>query len=164
MDIKTIIGATAMVALLATPALSQTTGAQPTGPSDAAPAAKSSADTTGTKGATGTKKTERHHRSHMGKVEHHRHHMSQHSAMRGDRYLAPGAVAPGAVAAGVVGGAVGTAGAIATSPFGMWDDSYAYYPPGGAAPQAEPFKFDDNGPTCQRGTWVTINGLRYPCQ
>jgi hypothetical protein len=154
MSFKTIASATALVALLATPALSQTTPKMDTAPAPA------SADMGGMKATTGTKmKTERHHRRHMGRMEHHhRHHVNRHAMLR-DRD-----VGPGEVAAGIVGGAVGTAAAIATAPFGMWNhDSYAYYGDG-YAPQTQPYMFDDNGPSCRVGTWTTINGQRLPCQ
>lgn len=60
---------------------------------------------------------------------------------------------PGDLAAGVVGGAIGTAGAIATAPFGgpyaYQDESYARR----------------NGFVCQPGTWFRgADGLMHPCQ
>ena len=69
---------------------------------------------------------------------------------------------PGDVAAGVVGGAIGTAGAIATAPFR--GDSYAYY--------NDSYRrgYDDsygarNGFVCQPGTWFKgEDGRRHPCQ
>jgi hypothetical protein len=73
---------------------------------------------------------------------------------------------PGDVAAGVVGGAIGTAGAIATAPFrgsdsyayygGDYDDSYAYY--GGRPVRGRT--------TCglQPGaTYMGPDGRWYPC-
>jgi hypothetical protein len=74
---------------------------------------------------------------------------------------------PGDVAAGVVGGAVGTAGAIATAPFR--GDSYAYYNGGytdngsrGYAPQTYAQR---NGFVCQPGTWFKgEDGHRHICQ
>jgi hypothetical protein len=65
---------------------------------------------------------------------------------------------PGDVAAGVVGGAIGTAGAIATAPFR--GDAYAYdtrgYDQGYAA---------RNGFVCQPGTWFKgEDGRRHLCQ
>jgi hypothetical protein len=69
---------------------------------------------------------------------------------------------PGDVAAGVVGGAIGTAGAIATAPF--LGDSYAYYNDGYRR------AYDDsygarNGFVCQPGTWFKgEDGRRHPCQ
>jgi hypothetical protein len=60
---------------------------------------------------------------------------------------------PGELAAGVVGGAIGTAGAIASAPFGgpygYYDDDYARR----------------NGFVCQPGTWFRDeNGRVRPCQ
>ena len=82
---------------------------------------------------------------------------------------------PGDVAAGVVGGAVGTAGAIATAPFRgdsyayYNDDSYGYYnngyrggPKQGYAPQRYATL---NGFACQPGTWFKgEDGRRHNCQ
>jgi hypothetical protein len=66
---------------------------------------------------------------------------------------------PGDVAAGVVGGAIGTAGAIATAPFR--NDSYAYdngYYNGQTYAQR-------NGFVCTPGTWVKgDDGRRHLCQ
>ena len=65
-------------------------------------------------------------------------------------------------AAGVVGGAIGTAGAIATAPFR--GDSYAYYSNGYHA------RYDDsyakrNGFVCQPGTWFKgEDGRRHLCR
>jgi hypothetical protein len=64
---------------------------------------------------------------------------------------------PGDVAAGVVGGAIGTAGAIATSPFR--GDSYAYSGPYNDSYAAR------NGFVCQPGTWFKgEDGRRHICQ
>lgn len=79
---------------------------------------------------------------------------------------------PGDVAAGIVGGAIGTAGAIATAPFR--NDSYAYYNDGynrygyDPGPVAGPH-LDDyatrNGFVCQPGTWFRgEDGRRHLCQ
>ena len=68
-------------------------------------------------------------------------HMQRHAAYRGERFRNTnaaltsersdqwnrGAAAPGVVAGNVVGGAVATAGAIATAPFRAWDNSYNNY-------------------------------------
>jgi hypothetical protein len=72
---------------------------------------------------------------------------------------------PGDVAAGVVGGAIGTAGAIATAPFR--GDSYAYY--GGGIGRGEYTSSADyaarNGFVCQPGTWFRgDDGRQHPCQ
>jgi hypothetical protein len=60
---------------------------------------------------------------------------------------------PGDLAPGIVTGAIGTAGAIASAPFGgpyaYYDDSYARR----------------NGFVCQPGTWFRGgDGLMHPCQ
>lgn len=75
-------------------------------------------------------------------------------------------VTAGAVgtAGAIAGGAVNTAGAIATAPFrDNWvpRDSYAYYNEPMMAP---PPVSTLNGPTCQPGSWTTINGARMRCQ
>lgn len=69
---------------------------------------------------------------------------------------------PADVAAGVVGGAIGTAGAIATAPFR--GDSYAYYNNGyrGGYDQSYAAR---NGFVCQPGTWFKgEDGRRHLCQ
>jgi hypothetical protein len=66
---------------------------------------------------------------------------------------------PGDVAAGVIGGAVGTAGAIATAPFR--DDTYAY---NGYYGRPYPGPYASNF-VCQPGTtYVGEDGLRHVCQ
>jgi hypothetical protein len=66
---------------------------------------------------------------------------------------------PGEVAVGVVGGAVGTAGAVATAPF--QSNSYAYYN-GGYSGQSYA---ERNGFVCQPGTWFKgEDGRRHLCQ
>lgn len=73
---------------------------------------------------------------------------------------------PGDVAAGVVGGALATAGAIASAPF-RGSDSYAYY--GGRAPYDDSYAYYGNRPartTCgvQSGaTYMGPDGRWYPC-
>ena len=71
------------------------------------------------------------------------------------------------VAAGVVGGAVGTAGAIATAPFR--GNSYAYYNDGyrgGPRQSYAPQSYATlNGFVCRPGTWFKgEDGRRHPCQ
>jgi hypothetical protein len=67
---------------------------------------------------------------------------------------------PGELAAGVVGGAIGTAGAIATAPFR--NDSYAYND--GYYGQRYYGDFD-NGFVCQPGTTFRgADGRRHICQ
>jgi len=66
---------------------------------------------------------------------------------------------PADVAAGVVGGAIGTAGAIATAPFRY--DTYAYNGTYGR-PYPSPYR---SGFVCQPGTtFVGEDGLRHLCQ
>jgi len=72
---------------------------------------------------------------------------------------------PADVAAGVVGGAVGTAAAIATSPFR--GDAYAYYNngPGYNGPGYNDSYAARNGFVCQPGTWFKgEDGRRHLCQ
>jgi hypothetical protein len=65
---------------------------------------------------------------------------------------------PGEVAAGVVGGAIGTAGAIATAPFR--GDAYARYDNGYRGGRVA-----SNGFVCQPGTWFKgEDGRRHICQ
>jgi len=68
---------------------------------------------------------------------------------------------PGELAASVVGGAIGTAGAIASAPFAY--DNYAYndgYAYGGYGPYGYA-----NGYACQPGTtFIGEDGLRHICQ
>lgn len=78
-----------------------------------------------------------------------------------------GAIAGGAVnaAGAIAGGAVNTAGAVATAPFrNDWSprrDAYASY----SEPMFAPAPVSRiNGPTCQIGTWTTINGQKMRCQ
>jgi hypothetical protein len=69
---------------------------------------------------------------------------------------------PADVAAGVVGGAIGTAGAIATAPFR--GDSYAYYDDGYRGGYNDSYAAR-NGFVCQRGTWFRgEDGRRHICQ
>lgn len=68
-------------------------------------------------------------------------------------------VSPGDVAAGVVGGAVGTAGAIATAPFR--NDAYAY----DNGPAYDDSYAARNGFVCQPGSWFKgEDGRRHICQ
>jgi len=76
---------------------------------------------------------------------------------------------PGQVAAGIVGGAIGTAGAIATAPFR--GDSYAYYDDGYNSGYNNGYRrhYDSyaalNGFVCQPGTWFRgEDGRRHICQ
>ncbi len=82
---------------------------------------------------------------------------------------------PGDVAAGVVGGALGTAGAIASAPFRAFDNSYAYYdgyaryPYRGYAHGGEygyrVSRNDLSGPICAPGSRVRgEDGRLYRCQ
>jgi hypothetical protein len=74
---------------------------------------------------------------------------------------------PADVAAGVVGGAIGTAGAIASAPFRS--NSYAYYDGGGWRSgdyySSGPNYGARNGFVCQPGTWFRgTDGRQYLCQ
>lgn len=76
---------------------------------------------------------------------------------------------PGDVAADVVGGAIGTAGAIATAPFR--DNPYAYYNNGtydngyGSNGWSGQSYAERNGFVCQPGTWFKgEDGRRHICQ
>ena len=71
---------------------------------------------------------------------------------------------PGDVAAGVVGGAIGTAGAIATAPFR--NDAYAYDNSGGYYNSWDNRSYAQrNGFVCQPGTWFKgEDGRRHICQ
>jgi hypothetical protein len=73
---------------------------------------------------------------------------------------------PGDVAAGVVGGAIGTAGSIATAPFR--NDSYAYYNNGyynGGPGWSGQTYAQRNGFVCTPGSWVKgDDGRRHRCQ
>jgi hypothetical protein len=63
---------------------------------------------------------------------------------------------PGDVAAGVIGGAVGTAGAIATAPFRAFAYN-GYY--------GRPYYGYENGFVCRPGTtFIGEDGLRHMCQ
>lgn len=71
---------------------------------------------------------------------------------------------PGEVAAGVVGGAIGTAGAIATAPFRndvyAYNDAYAYYEGGRRYYGGHRYGF-----VCQLGTtFIGEDGRRHICQ
>ena len=69
---------------------------------------------------------------------------------------------PGEVAAGVVGGAIGTAGAIATAPFR--GDSYAYDDNGERGWYGQTYA-QRNGFVCQPGTrFKGADGRMHPCQ
>jgi hypothetical protein len=68
---------------------------------------------------------------------------------------------PGDVAAGVVGGAVGTAGAIASVPFGGYrnDNSYAYMESSDSSYCAQRYRSYDPA----SGTYLGYDGQRHPC-
>jgi hypothetical protein len=83
---------------------------------------------------------------------------------------------PGEFAAGVVGGAIGTAGAIASAPFRSFDNSYAYYgnsyyhDENAGYPYGKQYGYrisrnDLSGPICAPGTFVRgEDSLMYRCQ
>lgn len=119
----------------------------------------------------------------MHKHQHMRHHSARHDRMtsRDNWDRRDTGFWPGAVAGGIVGGAIGTAGAIATAPFGgpsrdyAYRDSYAYGPMGYdvgykydgiAMPQSSNYAAR-NGFVCQPGTVTRpANGSGIPliCQ
>ena len=68
---------------------------------------------------------------------------------------------PGDVAVGVVGGAVGTAGAIASAPFRGYrnDNSYAYMESNGSSYCAQRYRSYDPA----SGTYLGYDGQRHPC-
>ncbi|MGY3534887.1 MULTISPECIES: hypothetical protein [Bradyrhizobium] len=135
-----ILGAAALLAsALATPAMAQQTIGTAARCSNAAPDARCQTM------APGTTPTAYHHRTYRRDRD------WQGSYNRYD----PG---PADVAAGVVGGAVGTAAAIATAPFGGPD----YY---GRAPIGGEEYARQNGFVCTPGTWFRgSDGLQHPCQ
>jgi hypothetical protein len=116
----------------------------------------------------------RHHASHH--MSHHaRAHRNMNVAYR-DNWNGRDGNWPGAVAAGVVGGAVGTAAAVATAPFGgpgAYHDSYAYGGTGyaGGPGYADSYSYDGtalpyssnyaarNGFVCRPGTVDRSTGL-----
>jgi hypothetical protein len=77
---------------------------------------------------------------------------------------------PGNVAAGVVGGAIGTAGAIATAPFRAgdayaYDNGYNNYYGQGYGGRDWKTYAAHNALACTPGTWIKgEDGRRYPCQ
>ncbi len=77
---------------------------------------------------------------------------------------------PGDFAAGIVGGALGTAGAIASAPFRAFDNSYAYYDENAGYPYNRAYGYrisrnDLSGPICAPGTRVRgEDGRLYRCQ
>jgi hypothetical protein len=93
---------------------------------------------------------------------------AQHQGWTSDRHYRHGRTGfwPGAVAAGVVGGALGTAAAIASSPYRS-GDSYAYY---GRSPQYnDSYAYYGDRPaqtTCgvqSYATYMGPDGRWYPC-
>lgn len=138
MKIGMMAGAAAFAALIATPAMAQTTQQQFAGPQQRA------GDSTG---ARQVRKT------YQDRVESRASYDERRSGFW-----------PADVAAGVVGGAIGTAGAIATAPFTPFTgDSYAYYRDPSTMPNRG-FIADENGPNCLPGSVTTINGQRMRCQ
>jgi hypothetical protein len=135
MTMKMLVGAAAITALVATPAMATQQNFK------GAHAQQMSADA--------TKKVKK--MKTQNRLE-----QSQVSADRRSGFL------PLDVATGVVGGALNTAGAIATAPFTPFrGDSYAYYrdPNTGRGMIA-----DDNGPKCLPSKITTINGQKMRCQ
>jgi len=102
------------------------------------------------------------------------HHMQRHAAYRGERYRNASAaltgdqyrrpVGPVGAAGAVVGGAVATAGAIATAPFRAFDNGYDYYGYGYGGRDWKTYAAH-NGLACTPGTMVRgEDGLQHRCQ
>jgi len=137
-----MLGAAALLAsALASPAMAQQTIGTATRCSNAYPDARCQ---TMAQGATAT-------------TYHHRTYRRDRDWQDSYNRYDPGPFAPVDAAAGVVGGAVGTAAAIATAPFG--GPEYARSPIGGEEYARQ------NGFVCTPGTWFRgSDGLRHPCQ
>ena len=103
-------------------------------------------------------------------------HMQRHAAYRGERFRSTNAaltredqyrrpVGPVGAAGAVVGGAVATAGAIATAPFRAFDDNYNnYYGYGHGGSDWKTYAAR-NGLACTPGTMVRgEDGLQHRCQ
>jgi hypothetical protein len=102
-------------------------------------------------------------------------HMQRHAAYRGERFRSTNAaltredqyrrpVGPVGAAGAVVGGAVATAGAIATAPFRAFDNGYDYYGYGYGGRDWKTYAAH-NGLACTPGTMVRgEDGLRHRCQ
>ncbi len=146
MKIKILAGAAAVTALIATPAMAQTTQQQFSGPQQHA------AD------STGAKKVKKMHQARVGDSR------ASYDGRAAYREEPRSGFWPADVAAGVVGGVIGTAGAIAAAPFTPFrGDSYAYYRDTTTMPNRG-YIADGNGPTCLPGSVTTINGQRMRCQ
>ena len=106
-------------------------------------------------------------------------HMQRHAAYRGERVRNANAAltsergdrwnrraaAPGVVAGNVVGGAVATAGAIATAPFRAWDNSYNNYYGYGYGGRDWKTYAAHNALACTPGTTFRgADGRQQPCQ
>jgi hypothetical protein len=103
------------------------------------------------------------------------HHMQRHAAYRGERYRNASAaltrdqyrrpVGPIGAAGAVVGGAVATAGAIASAPFRAFDNSYNDYYGYGYGGRDWKTYAAHNGLACTPGTMVRgEDGLQHRCQ
>jgi len=147
MSMKMLVGAAAIVALIATPAMAtqqKASGQQ-----------QQSADAAGTKKVKKAKMQTR---------------IDSRASIqeRRDSGFWPLDVAGGVVggalntAGAIAGGAVNTAGTIAAAPFRPFrGDSYAYYRD---ANTGQGVIADANGPKCLPGQMTTINGQRMRCQ
>ena len=150
MTMRMLAGAAAVAALIATPAIAQSTQQRFAGPQHMA-ADSTGARTTTRAGVSGVYDTRAY---------------SYNDRRYSDRYYNDrrSGFWPGDFAAGVVGGAIGTAGAIATVPFAPFrGDSYAYYRDTTTMPNRG-YIADANGPKCLPGTMTTINGREMLCQ
>ena len=158
MTFKMLAGATAVAALVATPALARSQ--QPfAGPQ------QQSADQTGAKTMNKQMKMTKADKLQARHVRESNASMAPRGSGFAPLDFAAG-VAGGAVAtAGVIaGGAVNTAGAVVTAPFTPFrGDSYAYYRDTSTVPNRG-YIVDANGPSCLPGQLTTINGRAMLCQ
>jgi hypothetical protein len=143
MSMKMLAGAAAMVALIATPAMAaQQKAADPQ---------HKSADAGGVKMKSQAKMKSQKTMKSQARLQD-----RAPAEQRGTGF------APLDFAGNVVGGAVNTAGAIATAPFRpFYGDSYAYYRDRNTG---RGVIADDNGPKCLPGKVTTLNGQRMRCQ
>jgi hypothetical protein len=144
MKLRMLAGAAAVAALIATPAMAQTQQ-QFAGPQ------KQAVDSTGAK-----------------KVKKQQSRVGESRAMTRDQAMTTeqrrSGFPPADFAAGVVGGAIGTAGAIATAPFRPFTgDSYAYSRDTSTMPNRG-YIADVNGPKCLPGQVINLNGQQMRCQ
>jgi hypothetical protein len=147
-----ILGTTAMIiSVLASPAIAEGTKAKGT-------MAKSAKHTQAQiKGSQTVAKGQRH-------VQHHATRSQRISSANAALPSGRPAAGPGQVAGNVVGGAVATAGAIATAPFRAFDNSYNYYGYGYGGRDWKTYAAH-NKLACTPGTtFKGPDGKQHPCQ